>query len=255
MLSSHSLQSQEPLALAISRIHRSRSLDELQKNFFFVLPKFVKADAFGMYLFDDKLNTEMIFSRHANPGFLNEYEDMRSRDPLFKYLLQKKRFTHSLEIFDSQGWFKQPLHGFLSQWGLNYSIEAPLIIDGHVKGTLNIARGGRKYFEPDSLVFARFLCREIDSAHARISERDALKREIALMSTSPDRMECISGRAREVLELAISGLSNRKISSRLDISENTVRHHIKRIYRVLGVCNRAQLVQRVLTGQSVAKPH
>lgn len=255
MCNSHSLQSQEPLALAISRIHRSRSLDDLQKNFFFILPKFVDADAFGMYLFDDKLNTEMIFSYHANPKFLNDYEDMRSNDPLFKYLLQKKRFTHSLEIFDNQEWLKQPLHEFLSQWGLDYSIEAPLIIDGHVRGTLNIARGGRKYFDQDSLTLARFLCNEIDAAHARISQWDALKKELALMTMSSNTMECLSGRAGEVLELAVIGFSNRVISSRLDISENTVRHHLKRIYRMLGVRNRAQLVRRVLSVRPAEKPN
>ena len=250
MANSHSLQSQEPLALAVSRIHRSRSLDDLQKNFFFVLPKFVNADAFGMYLFDDKLNTDTVFSYHANPEFLDEYEDMRSSDPLFKYLLRKKTFTHSLQIFDRQEWFRQPLHEFLSQWGLDYSIEAPLILDGHLKGTLNIARGGRKYFERDSLTMARFLCNEVDAVYARISKWNALKKELALMTMSSNMMEYISGRAQEVLELAIIGSSNRAISSRLNISENTVRHHLKRIYRVLGVRNRAQLVQRVLSARS-----
>jgi len=249
------MQKQESLALATSLIHRSRSLDDLQKAFFFIAPKFVDADAFGMYLFDDNLNTEAIFSHRANQTFLNEYEDLRNNDPLFKRLLQKKKFTHSLGMFDTQEWLKQPLHDFLSNWGLDYSIEAPLIVDGQVKGTLNIARSGSKYFERDSLTSARFLCSEIGAAFKRIHETEALKRELASSRMSSNRMSGISGRAQEVLELAIIGSSNRVIASRLGISENTVRHHLKQIYQVLVVHNRAQLVQRVLSARSAAKPH
>lgn len=245
MIDSRSMQKQESLALATSLIHRSRSLDELQKTFFSIAPKFVDADAYGMYLFDDKLKTESIFSYHADQKFLNEYENLRNNDPLFNSLLQKKKFTHSLGLFNRQEWLKQPLHNFLTQWGLEYSIEAPLIVDGHIKGTLNIARSGRKYFEQDSLTSARFLCNEIDVAYKRIYEMDELKREMALLKMPTNKMDSISDREQEVLELAIIGLNNRVISSRLGISENTVRHHLKQLYRALGVHNRAQLVQRV----------
>ena len=255
MASLHSAQKQGSLALATSLIHRSHSLDDLQKTFFSIVPKFVDADAYGMYLFDDKLNTETIFSYQANQKFINEYENLRNNDPLFNCLLQEKKFTHSLGIFNRQEWIKQPLHDFLSQWGLEYSIEAPLIVDGHVKGTLNIARGGGKYFEQDSLTSARFLCNEIDAAYKRISEMEELKKELALIKMPINKMDYISDREQEVLELAIIGLSNREISSRLGISENTVRHHLKQIYRVLGVHNRAQLVQHVHSEHSIVKPN
>lgn len=124
------MHKQGSLALATSLIHRSRSLEDLRKAFFFVAPKFVHGHAYGMYLFDEQRNTETIFYYQANQKFLNEYEKVRDSDPLFKCLLQKQRFTHSLEIFDLQEWLKQPLHDLLSQWGLDYSIEAPLIVDG-----------------------------------------------------------------------------------------------------------------------------
>lgn len=255
MIGTRSMQKQESLALATSLIHRSRSLDELQKTFFSIAPKFVDADAFGMYLFDDKHKTKTIFSYHADQEFLNEYENLRSNDPLFNNLLKKKKFTHSLSMFNRQEWFKQPLHDFLTQWGLDYSIEAPLIVDGYVKGTLNMAKSGRKYFAQDSLTLARFLCNEIDVAYKRICEMEALKREMVLLKMPANNMNNISGREQEVLELAIIGLSNRMISDRLDISENTVRHHLKQLYRVLDVHNRAQLVQRVHSELSSVKPN
>jgi len=253
MAGSRSMPKHDSLALATSLIHRSRSLEDLRKAFFFIAPKFVHGHAYGMYLFDEKLNTETIFYYQANQEFLNEYENIRDSDPLFKCLLQKQKFTHSLEIFDMQEWLKQPLHDFLSHWGLDYSIEAPLIVDGQVKGTLNIARAGKKYFEPDGLISASFLCNEIDAAFKRIHEMDALKKALALDRGTPDLRICISRREQEVLELAVTGLCNRAIAGRLTISENTVRHHLKRIYQAFRVHNRAQLVQRVLSGHSSAK--
>jgi len=249
------MQKQGSLALATSLIHRSRSLDDLRRTFFTIAPRHIDGCAFGMYLFDDKLNTTAIFSHRASHKFLNEYEKLRNNDPLFIRLLKKKRFTHSLGVFDTQEWLRQPLHLFLSRWGLDYSIEAPLIVDGQVKGTLNIARSGSKYFERGSLDSARFLCKEIDAAFNHIHEIKTLKEELSQNQTSPQKMTDISGRARQVLELTITGLSNSAIASRLAISENTVRHHLKRIYQVLDVHNRVQLVQRVFSTCSISKPN
>lgn len=244
---------QGSLALATSMIHRSRSVEDLRRAFFLFAPRFVHGHAYGMYLFDEKLNTESIFYYRANQKFLNEYEKIRNSDPLFKWLLQEKKFTHSLEIFDMEEWLDQPLHHFLSQWGLDYSIEAPLIVDGQVKGTLNIARTGSKYFDPESLTSAGFLCGEIDAAFKRIHELESLKSQLARNRAEPEITVYLSVREQEVLQLAITGLGNRAIASRLEISENTVRHHLKRIYLAYCVHNRAQLVQRVLSRGSPAR--
>lgn len=244
-MSSLSIHMQQPLALATSQIHRSRSLAELQKTFLAIAPKFVNADAYGLYIFNDKLDTWTITSHQANRRFLAEYEKVRKEDPLFKFLLQKKKFTHSLEMFNESDWLKQPLHSFLSQWGLAYSIEAPLVHDGHISGTLNFAVGGKKYFARESLAAARFLCSEFDAAYKRILEFEKLKNELKESGRDRASLQKIPKRARQVLELLILGLNNQAISERLDISENTVRHHVKHIYKTLDVHNRAQLVKYV----------
>jgi len=53
----------------------------------------------------------------------------------------------------------------------------------------------------------------------------------------------LSGREREILDLAASGLSNREIAERLVISINTVKFHLRGVYRSLGVHNRVQASQ------------
>lgn len=234
---------QTSLALATSSIHRSRSLEELKHAYLQVLPKFVDADAFGMYLFDDKLQTRTVCTYRANQHFLKEYGHLRQEDPLFNFLQTQKRFTHSLEMFDSKEWSNKPLRDFLSRWGLEYTIEAPLIFDDELIGTLNMARKGSSYFSEESLHAARFLCNEIATAYQHIQEKEKLIEELdKLRSTSNPALE-LSPRAKQVMDLAVRGYSNRVIAQRMAISENTVRHHLKQIYRQLDVHNRAQLVQ------------
>jgi DNA-binding CsgD family transcriptional regulator len=244
-MSSLSIYRQQPLALATSQIHRSRSLNELQNAFLTIVPKFVDADAYGLYIFDENLETRTVISHQANHKFLAEYELIRQEDPLFKFLLQKRKFTHSLAMFNQSDWLRQPLHEFLSRWGLDYSIEAPLSHDGNISGTLNFAIAGNRYFAKENLATARFLCSEFDLAYKRILEFEQLKNELKKHGLAGNTMQKVPKRARQVLELLVSGLNNYAISERMGISENTVRHHVKHIYKILGVHNRAQLTKYV----------
>jgi DNA-binding NarL/FixJ family response regulator len=57
---------------------------------------------------------------------------------------------------------------------------------------------------------------------------------------APDPLRSMSPREREVLELVGAGLSNRAIGIRLGITEATVRAHLTRIYRRIGVADRTQ---------------
>ncbi len=252
-MNSLSIQKQQPLALATSQIHRSCSLEELQFTFLNVAPKFVKADAFGVYLFDDNLETKTVTAHQANKKFLSEYEKIRTEDPLFRFILQKKKFTHSLDIFDQCDWMQQPLHDFLSRWGLDYSIEAPLIHNGNISGTLNFAIGGEQYFGKESLAAARFLCNEFNITYKRILDFSNLKNEVETLRSSKKPTQSLSKRAQEVLELLTTGLNNQAISEHLHISENTVRYHIKQIYRVFAVHNRAQLLRYVFSNIDTTK--
>jgi DNA-binding CsgD family transcriptional regulator len=54
----------------------------------------------------------------------------------------------------------------------------------------------------------------------------------------------ISGRELEVLELLAAGGSNKEIAARLDVSPNTVKTHVARLYDKLEVKRRTQAVLR-----------
>jgi DNA-binding NarL/FixJ family response regulator len=54
----------------------------------------------------------------------------------------------------------------------------------------------------------------------------------------------VSARELEVLELMAAGMRNRAIAEELSISENTVKFHVSKIFRKLGVTSRSQVAAR-----------
>jgi DNA-binding NarL/FixJ family response regulator len=58
--------------------------------------------------------------------------------------------------------------------------------------------------------------------------------------SAADPLAGLSQREREVLGLLVEGLPNKLIARRLQISEKTVKSHLTRIFRELGVTDRTQ---------------
>jgi DNA-binding CsgD family transcriptional regulator len=56
----------------------------------------------------------------------------------------------------------------------------------------------------------------------------------------------LSPREREIVELLASGYTSTNIAAHLELSANTIRTHIKKLYAKLGVFNRADLVRKWL---------
>jgi DNA-binding CsgD family transcriptional regulator len=63
-------------------------------------------------------------------------------------------------------------------------------------------------------------------------------------SPGPERATTLSARERDVLALIATGASNAAISHRLCISDGTVKSHLQRIFKKLGVTTRAEAAAR-----------
>jgi DNA-binding NarL/FixJ family response regulator len=74
--------------------------------------------------------------------------------------------------------------------------------------------------------------------------------QAASIEPQPDaQLAALSLREREVLDLAARGLRNNEIATRLTISANTVKFHLRAIYSRLGVHNRVQAAHVAAHGQ------
>lgn len=79
-------------------------------------------------------------------------------------------------------------------------------------------------------------------------ERDAARRvEDARRRATAERLAQLTHREREVLDLVVSGRTNREIAEQLEISVKTVEAHRARLMEKLEVASVAELVQAVLS--------
>ena len=101
-----------------------------------------------------------------------------------------------------------------------------------------------KRTKPEELIAAIHTVAEGDS----LLSPSVTRRVIDRMATQPvpvradRRVENLTPREREVLELVARGLSNREIADSFVIEESTVKTHVKRILMKLGLRDRVQAV-------------
>jgi len=62
---------------------------------------------------------------------------------------------------------------------------------------------------------------------------------------APGELEGLSPREAEVAVYASRGFTALNIAARLNVAESTVKTHLKRIYKKLGVCSRVELAHRL----------
>lgn len=70
-----------------------------------------------------------------------------------------------------------------------------------------------------------------------------LRSDIGSAATAAGRLSSLTARERHVLGLLVEGLSAREMAAQLGLSVNTVRTHMHRIFRKLGVHHRVEAVR------------
>jgi two-component system response regulator FixJ len=94
-----------------------------------------------------------------------------------------------------------------------------------------------------------FIEKPFDEARLLASIRNAVEKGRQRESDATEveklqsRFDTLSARQRQVMELAVSGLSNKEIGSQLDISPKTVEHHRAWVMERIGARNIAELVR------------
>jgi len=132
-------------------------------------------------------------------------------------------------------------------------------LDEYVFEALRAGASGflTKDVEPDDL---RAAVRTVAAGHALLAPSvtrrvvDAFARAVPAPK-DPRRLDALTDREREVLELMVDGVtSNRHLAKRLEVSENTVKFHVRNILDKLHLHNRAQVVGFALRHGIVAPP-
>lgn len=107
-----------------------------------------------------------------------------------------------------------------------------------------IARGARGVMHKDVAADELITClQEVAKGGRWLPEMaaDAVSRYHEHAATLQQHEDELTPREQEVVQLASTGLSNKEIARKLDISEGTVKLHLHKIYSKLGVPNRTAL--------------
>ena len=131
------------------------------------------------------------------------------------------------------------------------SARIMVLADGLDQRLAAAAREG----EVDGIVLTRSAGAELASAITQVAAGHAVfpagwLSRARRATVASDPVAGLSPRQREVLELLALGMDNDQIASRLFISRNTVKFHVRTIYERLGVHNRVEAA-RVLAGADI----
>jgi DNA-binding NarL/FixJ family response regulator len=119
--------------------------------------------------------------------------------------------------------------------------------DDYIFGALNVGASGflLKRTRPEELIAAIHTIAAGDSLLSPSVTRrviDRMAREPPVEVASNRRLESLTPREREVLDLIARGLSNGEIAKSLFVEESTVKSHVKRVLMKLGLRDRVQAV-------------
>lgn len=110
-------------------------------------------------------------------------------------------------------------------------------------GYLRTGEAGRWYVGNEFL--AQWLRYHPPQTNSAVTDRASLEVVDAAQAAAPPPLaEPLSEREHEVLRLLAAGQRNPEIARVLTISENTVKAHVKNIYRKLGINDRVQAINR-----------
>ena len=104
----------------------------------------------------------------------------------------------------------------------------------------------RKYFQvlfimPQIAAKHAKTIREIKALDIRYTRADE-SHIFAMLEEVPELSEELTAREREVAELAAKGMRNSEIAETLNISENTVKHHLKIAFQKMNIDRRSKLI-------------
>jgi DNA-binding CsgD family transcriptional regulator len=186
-----------------------------------------------------RLYPPSLLSSGHGPEFLSSVEsafDLKSRGCFSWWVANRKAF-----ILDEVGGFdetgvpilasKRELEELI-RFSLG-AIAAHGVIDPFVNAGTYISFSGVPTAQPKQTLSALNLI--VPVVHALFL---ATKRA----ETSGIDLTALTGRQRELVDLALEGLSDKAIASRLSISDHTVGNHFRAIYARLRISKRSQLI-------------
>jgi DNA-binding CsgD family transcriptional regulator len=257
------------LGRAALRIADCRSLATLEEAIFDQANALIGVVATGLYMFDPEGRMQLVASRLAPQGFLDEYErEFAKTDAMLDYILAQQRSVDGYQFYGPAGWRRSGNYDILRAWGFFHNVGGALVIDGEVAGALFMATvQDQGPFDPIQVERFDTMCRAGSLALTTMRDRERLwcqaynataanlsrpRSDLRRPQIEAERsaISALPPRARQVARLLCEGRPNKAIASQLGISVHTVKEHVHNLRSRFGADNRTDLVQRLLSSPS-----
>lgn len=215
------------------------------------LGKTIPAQRWGLYLYnpDGSLATVEVKGMANVETFVDLYQTLgRDVDPVLQYVSQNHAPAHEALVVPPGGWHRSELYQrCCGYYGHEHIMEGPIF--GAGKSSANRLIGGLYFAKTGSAkseTIPPFTTPDLLKLSAICHHASARLAELERGPTASYWSSQLTDRDLEITHLIAQGLNNGQIGEQLFISPNTVKQSLKRIFRKVGVSNRAELVAKVL---------
>jgi DNA-binding CsgD family transcriptional regulator len=179
----------------------------------------------GIYLLNEQSTAEIDVS--GIPAVCLE------SNPVGRYVVERHAPAHEQLLLSPADW-----KHFCSRHDHEHVMTGPIVCDGRLIGTLNLARDkGNPAFNGNDLADLSALCIHLSAKMATLRTKPKIFNSLL---ANP-----LTVREVEIAELVAQGLTNAEIGEKLWITQNSVKQALKRMFRKLKVSARAEMVAKL----------
>lgn len=213
-----------------------------------LLLRLLRADCYASYLWDDERHAFVDrIALNMSDDNLETYEAYyQFHDPITHRLRQCREPTRVTQVLAQRELVKTEFfNDFLWRDGLYWGVNLYACVDGESTADMRIWRGRRgENFDDADLALLKMITPAYGAALRRCRQQALF--ECPAQGIGPDAIDDkLTAREAEIVRLAASGLPDKEIARRLQISFTTVRTHLEHAFRKLDVANRVQLAALV----------
>ena len=169
------------------------SLGDVATMFLTAVRDVIVADGVGLYQLHVGSGRVLDVHARVDNSMLREYEQRgRHDDPVLAHVLEHRRPFDSSQMCATR-WRESGAHTVLKASGFEHSLEAPIVVDGAVTGTINFARSNEVCpFDAGDLAVASLVADHLALALRRAQFFQQLSQRSAMFEAALDRVsDCV----------------------------------------------------------------
>ena len=195
--------------------------------------------------FDNTASINM--DKNTTESYLNYFKNLDYAKPIFSNA--KPMVFRDTDLLEDNLRIKTEFfNDYLKSMSIYYAASVSIAHNGLLLGVLSLFRERHKGdFSNKDLYILKTLYNHIDNrCYKDFKCNEEEERKNIILFANIKKKHHITNRELEIITLVLEGLNNNEISGKLFISNQTMKTHMKNIYRKMGVNNRIQLVNYIL---------